>query len=223
MPERDAPGLTAPGLTAPDDDERGTGRLEAFSDGVIAIAITLLVLNLAVPTATQLSAGLAQLGLAFVGYATSFLIVGIYWANHHAIFRYIQRTTHLFLLINLFFLMLISFMPFATAVYARYIVRHGQGESATLFYGGTLVVTALLFNALWLYAVWARLLTPGLPASLIGQVTRGYLIGPAFYVVATLLSLVSVWVSLTLYFAIPLLYVIPVERLQRRLARRTRP
>src|SRR5690349_23058826 len=88
------------------NDDRGTGRIEAFSDGVIAVAITLLILDVHVP---EVQTGLLQALLiqwpTYLGYVTSFLVIVIFWANHHTMFRYIQQVDYALLLINAFFLM----------------------------------------------------------------------------------------------------------------------
>ncbi|MDQ2741004.1 MAG: TMEM175 family protein, partial [Chloroflexota bacterium] len=102
--------------------EVGVDRLLAFSDGVFAIAITLLVLDLHQPTVAHgLLGALLQEWPAYLSYALSFLIIGIIWAQHHAMFRSIRRTDHLFLLINVVFLMWIAVLPFPTALLAKYL------------------------------------------------------------------------------------------------------
>ncbi len=101
-----------------------TTRVEAFSDGVFAIAITLLVLEIRVPPpdATEqgrtLLTALRELWPSYVGYVLSFVTIGIMWANHHSIFRYVRRADRYFVLINVLFLMCISFLPFPTALLA---------------------------------------------------------------------------------------------------------
>jgi len=103
------------------NDDRDTGRIEAFSDGVIAVAITLLILDVHVPTVqTGLLQALLSQWPAYLGYVTSFLVIGIFWANHHTMFRYIHQVDYALLLINSFFLMCIAFIPFATAVLTKY-------------------------------------------------------------------------------------------------------
>ena len=102
------------------EDERGTSRLEAFSDGVMAVAITLLVLDLHVP---DVKAGLFEALLRqwpiYLGYVTSFLVIGILWLHHHHIFKYIKRTDHVVLFLNLLMLMCVALIPFVTALLTR--------------------------------------------------------------------------------------------------------
>jgi uncharacterized membrane protein len=91
------------------NDDRGTGRIEAFSDGVIAVAITLLILDVHVPTVqTGLLQALLNQWPAYLGYVTSFLVITIFWANHHNMFRHIQQVDYALLLINSLFLMCIA-------------------------------------------------------------------------------------------------------------------
>src|ERR1700745_1030258 len=99
------------------NDDRDTGRIEAFSDGVIAVAITLLILDIHVPNVNNdLLQALLKQWPSYLGYVTSFLVITIFWANHHNMFRHIQQVDYTLLLINAFFLMCIAFIPFATAL-----------------------------------------------------------------------------------------------------------
>ena len=105
----------------PTNDDRDTGRIEAFSDGVIAVAITLLILDIHVPDVqTGLLQALLNQWPTYLGYVTSFLVITIFWANHHNMFRHIYQVDYALLLINAFFLMCIAFIPFATAVLTKY-------------------------------------------------------------------------------------------------------
>src|SRR5687767_6469693 len=112
----------------PGQGQRDTDRLEAFSDGVIAIAITLLVLEVRVPhpePGETLWQALGNLWPSYVGYALSFLIIGIIWANHHDIFNHIGSVDRTFVLINTLFLMTVSFIPFPTALLSEYLTHEG--------------------------------------------------------------------------------------------------
>jgi uncharacterized membrane protein len=191
-----------------------TTRLEAFSDGVFAIAITLLVLEIKVPTSAEIAArglmtALADRWPSFVGYGISFVTIGIMWANHHALFTYIRRVDRTLMLANLVLLMGISFLPFPTAVLAEHLTEPGARTTATAFYGATLVVIALAFNGVW----WAGRGRRGLLGEQaheegIRTITVRYAMGPASYLVATLLSFVSVWASLAVHLALSLLYAL---------------
>ncbi len=139
-----------------------TGRLETFSDGVFAIAITLLILDVRLPAGTDpLSTKLADTWPAYLAYAISFLIIGIMWANHHAIFRLIDRTSHGLVVANLFFLMCVAFIPFPTSVLAEHLRTGGSDQTtAAIFYSATFTVTAAFYNLLWQVAARDNRLRP---------------------------------------------------------------
>ncbi len=134
-----------------------TQRLEAFSDGVFAIAITLLILEIKVPqldfaSADTLAAALFGQWASYLGYVLSFTMIGIYWVNHHYIFRFYRGTDHVFNLLNLFFLMTISFLPFPTAILSEYVENAGAASVAVMFYAFGLLLPSLGFGLMWFYA-----------------------------------------------------------------------
>jgi len=200
-------------------DERGASRLEAFSDGVIAVAITLLVLDVHVPDIDVLKMPLLDaLGKqwpAYLGYVTSFLVVGIFWANHHLLFKYIKRTDHFFLLINTLFLMCIAFVPFGTSLLETYMQKGDplNERTAAIVYSGILLLCAITFSIVWLYASSkCRLLRLDLDPRIIQRITRGYLIGSPLYLLSLIFSLIDVRISLFLYILVALVYSWPVDR-----------
>jgi uncharacterized membrane protein len=207
------------------DDERGTSRLEAFSDGVIAVAITLLVLDIHVPT----QGDLANSDLLYwlftkqwpylLGYVTSFLLIGIYWANHHQMFKYIKRTDHFFLMINIVFLMSIVFIPFTTSLITGAMARSDVGykHEAALIYSASLLLAGLTYNAIWWYSAHKhRLLATNLSPHFVRRLRWSYLTGVPLYLLSMLLSLVSVEASIALYILIAVIYVLPLDRLRAR-------
>lgn len=130
-----------------------TDRLEAFSDGVMAIAITLLVLEITVPAPNRaLGPALVRLWPSYLAYVVSFLVIGAIWINHHAMFRQIVRADGVLLLLNVLHLMLIAFLPFPTAVLAEAFSRGSDEPVAAALYGGTLTAIGILVNAMWRYA-----------------------------------------------------------------------
>ena len=133
------------------DDHWVTGRMEAFSDGVFAIAITLLVLELSVPETAfeDLWSGIAHQWPSYLAYVTSFLTIGGIWAAHHGIFRRLQYANQRLMVLNLLLLMATSFLPFPTKLMAETIHDEGAARTAVIFYGGTLLVISLLLSALW--------------------------------------------------------------------------
>lgn len=190
---------------------RETGRLEAFSDGVIAIAITLLILHIAVPPVSggeALDAALLALWPSYVAYLVSFTTILIMWMHHHALFRVIQRVDHRLLALNGLLLLLITFVNFPTAVLAEY-AQTDQREVAALFYSGTFTLVAVVYNLLWRYASRDyRLLDRSVGPAYVDYITRSYRFGPTLYFVAFLAAFLNAWASLAInaglaaYFAL---------------------
>ena len=135
-------------------DRWGTGRIEAFSDGVFSIAATLLVLEIAVPEADfdHLWKGIADQWPAYLGYATSFLTIGGIWIIHHAIFRRLRFADFNVTRLNLLLLMAVAFLPFPTKLVAEAIESSSAERAAVLFYGATLLVISILVTAIIRYA-----------------------------------------------------------------------
>jgi len=195
------------------EDERGTSRLESFSDGVMAVAITLLVLDLHVPNVQAgLFGALLRQWPTYLGYVTSFLVIGILWLHHHHIFTYIKRTDHVALFLNLLLLLCVVLMPFVTALLTRYL-NQPEEKTAALMYSGTFLLTTILFNVLWGYATrHQRLLRSECDQLVIRKLTRRYLIAPLLYLCSLPLILVSVEACLVLYILVALFYAFPAER-----------
>jgi uncharacterized membrane protein len=199
------------------DRENDTGRIEAFSDGVFAIAITLLIIEIGVPhldqepPGTTLPEALVALWPSYLGYIISFLQIGVIWANHHNRFRFIERSDHGLLFLNILFLMCVAFIPFPTALLAEYLEGSAtERETAGVVYAGTLAVTAVFFTLLWLYAAAnRRLVDPNLDPYVLRAMTRRYLLGAVAYLLVFLLAFVNVAASLALIVALALLFVLP--------------
>ena len=188
-----------------------TARLETFADGVFAIAATLLVLNVEVPELgdKSLAHELAKLWPAYVGYAVSFLTIGIIWVNHHTVLRQLRGIDRTFLFINVFFLLCIAFIPFPTRLLATY-VRTDDGKAAALAYGVTLTITALFFNLMWRYAIGGggRLLRPDADRREVDGITRSYRPGVPMYAAATVVGGFQAELGAALFAAIALFYVL---------------
>jgi uncharacterized membrane protein len=184
-----------------------TGRLEAFSDGVFAIAATLLILGVHETGGGPLSHSLLHIWPSYVAYAVAFVTIGIIWVNHHTVFGQVGAVDRTFLLINVIFLMLVAFIPFPTGLIATHF--HGRGlEAAALAYGATLTATAVLFNTLWFYAARGkRLLKDDADPRVVTGISRSYLPGPFIYLTAMLVALASPLASVILYAAITVFYV----------------
>jgi TMEM175 potassium channel family protein len=128
-----------------------TGRIEAFSDGVFAIAITLLVLDIGIPASEfdDLWSAIFHEWPAYLGYATSFLTIGGLWLAHHGVFRRLRYANDPVIRINLLLLMAVSFLPYPTRLVAEAIRDESAERAAAIFYGVCLLAIALLFSALW--------------------------------------------------------------------------
>ncbi|MGB2694540.1 MAG: TMEM175 family protein [Dehalococcoidia bacterium] len=192
-----------------------TQRLEAFSDGVFAIAITLLIIEIAVPHVRpdgSLTRGLLDLWPSYLGYVISFLTIGIMWINHHHMFKDIVRVDHTLLVLNLFLLLGIAFVPFPTATLAEYL-REGEHQvEATLAYGCTFVVLALLFDALWLYPSWRmRLIDAHVSEARVRSRTLRYLPGPLLYGLGLPLAFISPWISLSIFMGLGVFWLLPLN------------
>jgi len=176
-------------------------RLEAFSDGVFAIAITLLVLDLHVPhleSGESLAHALGQDWPSYVSYVASFLTIGTVWVNHHTIFRLLARCDRPLLVINIAFLMCVAAIPFPTALVSRF-ARTAEASTAAFVYGGTMVALGLLFNALWRYSLRGGLVSADADARGVSGITRSYLAGPVLWCAATLPAIWSADASLLLF------------------------
>lgn len=132
------------------------GRLEAFSDGVLAIAITLLVLDLHLPDAPDKPIGdlLADQWPSYLAYLVSFVVIGIMWVNHHGLFRQVAQVDRTLLFLNLGLLLVIAALPFPTSVAAEGLRRGGHDAKIAMFaYSSTQVLMAIAFSAIWIYIV----------------------------------------------------------------------
>jgi TMEM175 potassium channel family protein len=196
-----------------------TGRLEAFSDGVFAIAITLLVLDIAVSggVGQDLLGAIGHLWPAYLAYAVSFSTIGAAWLGHNAVTEYLDRADGAFVRLNLLLLLLVSFLPFPTRLVADYIHQTGAERVAVTFYGITLLLTTTLLMVLWRYAVRAKLVRPDLADEEVELLTQRLTPGLAAYLVLIVSGLFIPLVAVIGYLAIALYYIIPFRRLSARL------
>lgn len=190
-----------------------TGRIEAFSDGVFAIAITLLVLDIKVPLGTPAEAhllrALADQWPAYLAFVTSFATIGIMWINHHRLFTLIRRIDHALLIFNGLLLLGVTFVPFPTALLAAYLGQRGQ-EVAALVYTGTFTVIAVFFNVLWRYAAHGhRLLDRRASPQAVRAITRAYSWGPPVYFLSFCLAVVNVTASIAMTVALAVFFALP--------------
>ena len=192
----------------------GTGRLEAFSDGVIAIIITIMVLELRPPHGTTL-ADLRPLIPVFLSYVLSFVYLGIYWNNHHHMLHVTHRVDGVVLWSNLLLLFVLSLVPFTTAWMGE---NHGA-PLPTAVYGLILLLAGIAYYVLQQAIV--RLEGPrSTLASAIGRDLKGKL-SPLGYALAIPLAFVHEWLSWALYVGVALIWLIPDRRIERRISEET--
>ncbi len=184
-----------------------TARLETFSDGVFAIAATLLILDVRLPAGSSVTHGLLAIWPSYAAYAISFLTIGIMWINHHTVFRQIGRVDRTFLTISVVFLMVIAFVPFPTHVLADHL--HHDATAAAFFYGLTMTAMAVMYSCLWFYAATGRrLIAEEADQRVVSGISRSYLPGVPSYALAAASAFISSWLALGLYGGIALFYVL---------------
>ena len=206
--------------------EKETGRLESFSDGVFAVAITLLALTLVVPllpgkattwTDGALAAALAGQWTSYLAFVTSFGTILIMWINHHAIVRMARRADTLFMFANGFLLLMVTIVPFQTALVARYLGTPAASTACAVYAGG-FAVGNIAYNVLWRsIAHKRRLLHSHVPQARVNQLTLSFLLGFPIYLVAAALAYWNAYVSIALCFGLWIVWgVTGYERLTER-------
>ncbi len=196
-------------------EQNETQRIEAFSDGVFAIAITLLIIEIAVPHVggdESLGKALREEWPSYFAYVLSFITIGIYWANHHSFFKLFHHVDHGFLMLNVFFLMTIAFLPFPTAVLAEYMEHADQRQAAIAFYTLGLLLPAVAWFSLWAWANFRELVVHDLAPGYRRFLTRQYLASNLIYAGAFVLSFINEWAALALCTGITAIYVLPPRR-----------
>jgi len=197
------------------DDRHDVTRVEAFSDGVFAIAITLLVLNIHIPTTEDAAkSGLASALLSqwpvYLAYLSSFVTILVMWMGHHNLFRYIVRIDYTFLILNGLFLLGVTLVPVPTAILARF-VQSSPSESAlsAALYSGMFFYLATLFNVIWIYAASGSRLVEGYELPRAARLR--YAFGPLLYLISMGLAFVSVRLSLAIYLILLVYYAWPTN------------
>ncbi len=185
-------------------------RLEAFSDAVFAIAITLLVIEVRVPEVEDgesLIRALAEQWPQYVAYAVSFTMIGIIWLNHHHVFNEVEAVSRGIALLNLFLLSSVAFLPFPTALLAEYARAGGaQAHQAAAVYSATMLAMSLWFMVLWRYIVRLRVHDPSIDSAGIRRRTRRASAAPLVYLGTVALSFVSAPLVIALHAAIAISY-----------------
>ncbi len=192
-----------------------TGRLESFSDGVMAVAITLLVLNITVPPpgrTADLAHALASQWPVYAAYITSFMTIGIIWINHHATIARLRQPDHMILTLNLLLLLWIGVLPFATDLMAQYL-KQGHGDHlAAAVYAGSFLMMSITFAALNRHLLFAKahLLIVQIPEERRRQIFARFITGLAPYAIATALAAVSAYATLIICAVIAGFYALPI-------------
>ncbi|MGA3156953.1 MAG: TMEM175 family protein [Steroidobacteraceae bacterium] len=188
----------------------GKGRLEAFSDGVIAIIITIMVLELKVPAGTDLAALESEVPV-LGSYLLSFVFVGIYWNNHHHMLQLVKHVNGLILWANLHLLFWLSLVPFVT----RWMAESGYARGPVALYGVVLIGAALSYTILLRTLIRSQGRDSPLAAA-VGRDRKG-MVSLLAYAIAIGMAFVLPWVSLLLYIGVAILWFVPDPRIERRI------
>jgi uncharacterized membrane protein len=211
-----APDETTDGGSLPRaSGRRGPERLEAFSDGVFAIAITLLVLEIRIPPAADMAnrdklvSDLVGLWPSFFGYGLSFITIGIMWSNHHNLCRLVGAVSHGLIMANLLLLLIVGFVPFPTALLAA-TLGTASAQVGVLVYAATFLGLAVAFNVIW----WEVRRNPGVLRAdanprAIEAITRSYQLGPPGFLVALVAALIHPALGMAVIVALVVLYTLP--------------
>jgi uncharacterized membrane protein len=177
--------------------------METFSDGVFAIAATLLVLELGIQSPDQL----AHRWPAYLAYVTSFVTIGIIWMNHHTIVSCMHAADRVLLFLNLLLLMTVAFLPFPTRLVAAFLNKPGE-QAATIAYAATFAVMATVYNITWRYARnGRRLISDDVPDSRLRAIDRAFTPGVPLYLLTLVVAFFSPLTSVVLTFAIAAFYL----------------
>jgi uncharacterized membrane protein len=194
-----------------------TARIEAFSDGIFAIAITLLILEIKVPSRDQSSlvAGLLRQWPSYLAFLLSFAYIGIMWINHHRMFTHIKRSSDVLKILNLLLLLGVTIVPFPTAVLAEHLGGPYQ-RTAALVYNAIFVVIAIAFNLLWRYAVSRHLLHEHAVEGVAANISSQYAVGPFFYLGCFVIAWFNVRASVIANTALAVFFALPPSVIRRR-------
>jgi TMEM175 potassium channel family protein len=188
-----------------------SGRLEALGDGIFSIAMTILVIELALPALKgeswkDFADAAAELGPDFLCYAISFVVLGIMWFGHRMMFEYIGRTDRYFIFLGVLFYMVVCLVPFST----RFLAKDTFKWYAIMVYGINLSLCNLILFAQWIYGInKATLLHQELPAEVKREAKILFLLSPVVYAIAIGISFFAPVISIIIYVITPVLYLIP--------------
>jgi uncharacterized membrane protein len=196
-----------------------TARIEAFSDGVFAIAITLLILEIQVPPQTPhggLAGALMNLWPSYLAFLASFMTIGIMWLNHHRLFTLIIKNDDGLIAFNLLLLLGVTWLPFPTALLAEHLEGpHADQKTAALVYAGSFFAIAIVFNLMWRYVCRAKIVYEHLN---VRAITRQYALGPIMYAGLVVVAFFSAEWCLALSILFALYFALPPSLWSRRLS-----
>jgi uncharacterized membrane protein len=189
-----------------------TNRLESFSDGVLAVAITLLILDVTVPESEHLGHALLHRWPHYAAYVTSFVTIGIIWINHHVMIGRLREADHAILMLNLLLLVTVVVIPFATSLLAAYLNRSSGAHVAAAVYGGVFLAMAVAFTLVQRQILFSKydLLKQKLSLETRRRIFRRTVAGLLPYVVATALAAVSQYLTLAITAAVAVYYALPL-------------
>jgi TMEM175 potassium channel family protein len=186
-----------------------TARLLTLSDGIFAIALTLLVLALPIPKhSAHLAHDLVHQWPFYAAYAVSFVTIAIAWINHHALMDGVVRADRTLVELNLLLLLFVAAVPWPTGVVAQYLRNSHQAQAAALTYGLVMTLLAISFSAIWLRLAHAEDLAHPTLRPRIRQAIRRSMVGPTVYAAGTATSLISPPAALLLYAFVPLFFAV---------------
>jgi uncharacterized membrane protein len=202
-----------------DDESKGTARLEAFSDGVFAIAITLLALELQIPHVESNSAkwALASALLhewpSYVAFVTSFFTVLIMWMNHHAVFKFVRKVNAQILFANGVLLLITTAIPFVTGLFSEYL-NHYEATTACAVYTGSFVLVSVAYVHLWRVIIKDRsILKDGISEEALQKITKNYSLGIPLYLAAFGASFVNIYLAIGICTALWVFWCVTVKDL----------
>ena len=186
-------------------------RLEGLTEGVFAIVMTLLVFQLIGPeffgdsAGVDLRARVVEILPRFRTYVSSFLVLGIFWVTHHAVFHYLRRLDGFIIWINIIFLMMVALVPLSTVL----VVNYDPVPLALVFYGGNMFAASVPLVLIWIYAAWtADLIHPDVDKTTIGFVTLKTIAAPLIFIVATGVSYLDLHATRMIYFLAGVVYIV---------------
>jgi uncharacterized membrane protein len=192
-------------------NEISKSRIETLTDGVFAIVMTILVLEITVPQIShseatiELPKQLLKLSSVILSYGTSFIILGLFWIAHDYQFHYVKRANRIFLWITIFYLMFIAFVPFSTSLIGEY----GDQQISIIIYAVNISIIGFWEYIRWKYATKDHhLVDSDLDPTFITKMSRRFLLGPTIYLIAVAISFVSTQLSLVLFIATPLYFLV---------------